>query len=202
VTTTLRGRLVLASASPRRRALFDQVGLVAEVVPAEVDESALPGEPPEAMAVRLALSKARAVVSNLGAGRRDVFVVGADTIVVVGGIPLGKPTDDVDAARMIGRLGGRTHHVVTGVAVLDVAGEREETTTSMTAVRMRPIDERAARAYVATGEGRDKAGGYAIQGIASGFVESIEGSYSNVVGLPLVETLRLLGRVGALEDWP
>jgi septum formation protein len=195
-------RLVLASASPRRSALLTQVGLEHTALPSDIDEAPHIGEAPESTARRLAIAKAEAIAEKLRAAGDEAFVLGADTIVVLGGEPLGKPANDAESARMIARLGGRTHHVVTGVAVVSVAASRTESDACTTAVRMRAIDEREARAYAATGEGRDKAGAYGVQGIAAGFVESIEGSYANVVGLPLVETLRLLVRIGALEVWP
>lgn len=188
-------RRVLASASPRRREILATLGIPFDVVPSDADETPIPGLAPEALARRLAVAKAREV-----AAREAGFVLGADTIVVVDGEILGKPVDDDDAARMIARLGGRVHEVITGVAL--VSGERVEQLSVTTRVWFRPLDEDVVRRYVATGEGRDKAGAYGVQGVAAGLVSRIDGSWSNVVGLPAAETVELLQRAGALGSWP
>jgi len=183
---TDRPLLVLASASPRRRALLEQIGVPHRVQPVEVDETPRPGEAPEVLALRLALAKARA-----GAARAEgAPVLGADTVVVLDGACLGKPAGRAEAVEMLCRLGGREHEVVTAVALAD--GEREATRLSVSHVRMRPITRAEAEAYWETGEPRDKAGGYAIQGLGAVFVEHLDGSYSGVMGLPLYETAELL----------
>jgi septum formation protein len=183
-------RVVLASASPRRRELLARLGLAFEVRPADVDETPRPGETPERLARRLALEKARAVVLDEPPGTR---VIGADTVVAVAGELLGKPADAAEARRMLARLSGREHEVWTGVAVL-VADGQEQVDVGRTAVRFRPLGPDEIAAYVASGEPLDKAGGYAIQGGAAEFVESVDGDYDNVVGLPLALLAELLSR--------
>jgi septum formation protein len=183
-------RLILASASPRRMDLLREAGYDFDVEPADVDESALAGEAPRAYVVRVASLKARTVA----AGHPDDIVLAADTTVVIGGELLAKPADDDDARRMLGRLAGRTHEVLTGVAV--VAAGRERSTVVATKVRFRPMTAAEIDWYVASGEPRDKAGAYGVQGLASRFVESVDGSYSNVVGLPAGAVKALLEAAG------
>ena len=175
--------LTLASASPRRRELLERVGVNLEVVPADVDESRLPDEPPAAMAERLAAAKADVVAAT----QPDRLVLAADTIVVRDDAVLGKPSDAAEAAAMLRSLSGRRHHVITGWALRGPSGGSSGTVT--TAVRFRPLPEPVIARYVATGEPLDKAGAYGIQGVGAMLVRSIEGSYTNVVGLPLVEVL-------------
>ncbi|HYW04001.1 MAG TPA: Maf family protein [Gammaproteobacteria bacterium] len=182
--------LVLASRSPRRAELLRQVGVVFEVIAADVDETPAPGEVPEAYVRRLALAKARAVHTRV-AGRA---VLGADTVVVQDGRMLGKPGGREDALAMLATLSGREHRVCSGIAVLGAG--RELVKVSVTRVRMRPLTREESVAYWNTGEPRDKAGAYAIQGRGAAFVEALEGSYSGVVGLPLYETAILLREVG------
>lgn len=184
-------RIVLASASPRRRELLDQLGVAHEVVPADVDESAVPGEAPDALVVRLARAKALAGLQRDGGGRA---VLGADTIVVLQGEVFGKPRDRDDAVRMLIALGGREHQVMTAVAVATSGGELAEA-LSVTNVRMRPISVAEAGIYWDSGEPAGKAGAYAIQGLGAMFIEHVSGSYSGVMGLPLYETARLLQAV-------
>ncbi|HKA89027.1 MAG TPA: Maf family protein [Haliangiales bacterium] len=183
-------KLVLASASPRRRELLARAGVSFEVAPAEVDETPRPGEAPRALAARLAHAKAEA------ARRPDAFVLGADTIVVLGERVLGKPEDAAEAAAMLRELSGRTHVVLTATCLLAPAGAAIERTCA-TEVDVVPLGERDIAAYVASGEWRGKAGGYAAQGIASAFIGAVRGSYTNVVGLPLAEVLADLARAGA-----
>ncbi len=186
----MRPRLILASASPRRRDLLAQVGIVADAVaPAEIDERPLPRELPRACALRLADGKAGAV----WAAPEDV-VLAADTVVALGRRMLGKPGDAAEAARFLALLSGRRHRVITAVAVRQ--GDRGWSRTVETAVRFRRLDAGDVEGYLASREWEGKAGGYAIQGRAAGFVPWIGGSYSNVVGLPLVETLGLLEAAG------
>jgi septum formation protein len=176
-------RLVLASASPRRRELLAAAGFDADVDPVDVDEGQVPGEPPAAYVERVARLKAAA-----GASRHPArVVVGADTAVVVDGEVLGKPRDAAEACAMLRRLAGRDHDVMTGVAV--ASGGRVESFVERTRVTMSPLAAAEIEAYVATGEPFYKAGAYAIQGGAGRFVTGCEGSYSNVVGLPVERLL-------------
>jgi len=187
--------IVLASASPRRAALLAQIGLAYRVEVSGLGddgETAWPGEDPGSHAARLALAKARDVAGRLESG----LVVGADTVVVLGERILGKPADPGEAAAFLLALSGRTHRVISGVAVADAATGRSEVATAVTAVRMRPFGAAEAAAYVATGEPLDKAGAYGIQGQGALLVAEIQGDYSNVVGLPLVLLAELLGRFG------
>lgn len=185
-------RLLLASASPRRSALLAQIGVDHEAAPAEVDETPLPGEAPDALALRLARAKAEAVAAR----REGRAVLAADTVVTLDGTILGKPADARDAARMLGALSGRAHEVHTGVAL--AAGGAVHTRLSTSTVRFRPLAADEIDAYWATGEPRDKAGAYAIQGYAAVFISRLEGSYSGVMGLPLFETAELLSAAGLL----
>lgn len=187
-------RLILASGSPRRRHFLETLGLTFEVHPAELDETPHPGEGAHAYVERLALEKAAAV------GRRfpDAVVLAADTTVVRDDQVLGKPATEEEAISMLRSLSGRTHEVLTGVAV---GGRASGVTVVSTQVRMRALSDAELRWYARTGEPMDKAGAYALQGIAGAFVESISGSHSNVVGLPLVETLQLLGKAGVTFPW-
>jgi septum formation protein len=193
-------RVVLASQSPRRRELLASVGVSVEVRPSDTDESVRPGESPDDYVRRLAREKAEAVPCGPGE-----IVVGADTAVVLGGEILGKPRDPEDARRMLRALSGRTHVVATGVhARRAPAGEAPaaaETIAVSTAVRMASLSEERVAWYVSTGEPLDKAGAYALQGSGGSFVRGVAGSVSNVVGLPLAETLALLGRLGLPLPW-
>jgi len=160
-----------------------------------VDERVLPGEDAEAHVLRLARAKARAV-TPVG---HDSVILGADTVVVVDGEILGKPADDRDAASMLKRLSGRAHEVLTGVVVR--GAEREESGVERTSVRFLPLSDREIDWYISTGEAADKAGAYGAQGLASRFVERIDGSYTNVVGLPVPLVCRLLASIGQLPGW-
>ena len=182
--------LVLASASPRRRELLAGLGVTFEVRPAHVPEVPAAGEPLRAFVERLARSKATAIVSD------HELVLGADTVVVVDRELLGKPTDTENARAMLRRLQGRRHHVYTGVAIVGGGGGRTVSAVAETEVRFGPMSPEEIDWYVATGEPLDKAGAYAIQGLGALFVVSISGSYSNVVGLPLALTRRLLLEIG------
>lgn len=182
--------LFLASTSPRRRELLEQVGLQFSVLQVDVDESVREGERPADYVLRLAHEKALAGLAQMTAG----VVIAADTTVVVDDVVLGKPASEAEAVEMWLRLSGRTHQVLTGVAVGD--GRHVDTVMVSTRVNFRSISREEMHAYWLTGEPRDKAGGYAIQGCGAVFVDAIEGSYSNVVGLPLTETASLLARFG------
>lgn len=189
--------IVLASASPRRRELLAQLGVAHEVQAMDLDETPLPGETPVALAQRLARAKA---VAGRAAGDGTRPVLGADTVVVVDGVALGKPLDRADALRMLAGLSGREHQVVTAVAVatpraVAAAAADVVEALSITTVRMRAISAQEAEAYWQTGEPQGKAGAYAIQGLGAAFIEHIQGSYSGVMGLPLYETAALLQAV-------
>lgn len=189
--------IVLASASPRRREILTTLGVAFAVDASGAAEEPRAGEGAEALARRLAAEKALEV----GARHPAAFVLGADTVVVLDGDVLGKPVDEEDARRMVSRLGGRWHQVITGVALVRLGAVLEDLAVCTRVRFVAASPERIAR-YAATGEGLDKAGGYAVQGIAAGFCDRIEGSYSNVVGLPAAETVALLERHGALGSWP
>jgi|SRR5690606_23403093 len=191
----LAGPLVLASGSPRRRELLARAGVPFEVRPADVDERPRPGETPRALAARLALEKARAVARALGPEPARL-VLGADTIVVLGADVLGKPADPDDAERLLGRLVGRAHRVLTAVALVESATLAARSALVESRVVMRAAEPGEIRRYVATGEPLDKAGAYAAQGEGRRFIERIEGSETNVIGLPLDETLALLREAG------
>ena len=185
-------QLYLASKSPRRRALLEQIGVRYAIVPTALDEVALPGEEAEDYVLRVALDKARAG-RILTASAPHLPILGADTAVVVGNRVLGKPSDADDAAAMLRLLSGRMHRVLSAVAVVGV-GERSA--LSISEVRFREISDRESRAYWDTGEPTDKAGSYAIQGFGALFVSELRGSYSGVMGLPIYETSQLLAAEG------
>jgi len=184
--------LILASNSPRRRELLQQVGLVFSIDPADVDERMIPDESAEAYAERVAADKAHVAASRAGSG----IIIAADTVVVLGGTVLGKPTNASDAAHMLAMLSGRTHRVITGLVVMDAETGRTESRTASTSVRFRSLQPDEIAAYVATGEPLDKAGAYGIQGRGALLVERIEGCYFNVVGLPLAALGEMLERFG------
>jgi septum formation protein len=186
-------QIYLASRSPRRRELLTQIGVRFAVLEADTDETRHPGEQPEDYVLRLALEKARAVRQSMPRAD-DRPVLGADTAVVVGERILGKPEDREDALGMMRLLSGRAHRVLTAVALISADGER--TDLSETRVTFRTLDEDEVLRYWRTGEPRDKAGGYGIQGYGALFVSGLNGSYSGVMGLPLFETGRLLAQVG------
>ncbi|MCJ8203148.1 Maf family protein [Pseudomonas sp. RGM2987] len=185
--------LYLASGSPRRRELLMQIGVPFTAISADIDETPLDQESPSAYVERLACGKAEAGRRSLPAAAAGC-VLGADTAVVLDGQILGKPLDRADALSMLLSLSGREHEVLTAIAVLD--GQRCESRVVRSRVRFRAITEPEATAYWASGEPRDKAGGYGIQGLGAVFVAGLEGSYSAVVGLPLCETAQLLGDFG------
>ena len=191
---------MLASASPRRLDLLRNAGLTPRVQPADVDESPLPDEAADAYVLRVARDKAMAIVSrSIPAATPAAAVLAADTAVVLDGAVLGKPEGAASAEQMLRALSGRSHVVLTGVVVIDADGHERSTVVSTT-VTMRTLAPTEITAYVAGGEPLDKAGGYAIQGGAAAFVERVEGSWTNVVGLPLDETLVLLEAAGVRPD--
>lgn len=184
--------LVLASASPRRAALLRAAGISFEVDAPNVDEDLKPGETPEQYVLRVARDKTRAVACR----KTGKIVLGADTTVVADGEIFGKPADAQDARRMLQRLSGRGHAVLTGVVIH--TAERELDALATTEVRFLPITASEIDSYIASGEPLDKAGAYAIQGRASRFIERIDGSYTNVVGLPVGVVCGLLRQAGGL----
>jgi nucleoside triphosphate pyrophosphatase len=186
--------IVLASASPRRAELLESAGIRFVVVPGHIDETPHPDEPPLDHVLRLAREKAQEV-AHREEGR---FFVGADTIVVCNHEIMGKPRDDADAVRMLTKLSGIGHEVITGFAVVDKEHDLAICRAVTTRVYFKKLDEAEIAAYVATGCPRDKAGAYAIQGGAAYMVERITGSYTNVVGLPLCEVVETLREVGAV----
>lgn len=184
--------LILASASPRRKELLEQVGAAFTVAVSEVDESVAPKDlPPDLYVQELAMLKATAVAKQQGKGK---LIIGADTVVALDGEILGKPADTADAARMLRHLSGREHQVYTGVAVCDTSDLRTVCHAERTAVQFRPLDETEIAAYVATGEPMDKAGAYGIQQRGGLFVTGVTGDFANVVGLPLCALFTLLKR--------
>jgi septum formation protein len=200
-------RLVLASASPRRAELMRAAGFAFDTVAVAVDERVRPGESPDVYVRRLAMEKSAGGLAVVTASRPrsgeghgeesgdSVVVLGADTGVVIDGVILGKPRDDPDAEWMLRRLSGRRHEVMTGVSLR--RGLVELGTVVTTTVDCRALTDADVTWYVASGEGRDKAGAYAIQGLASRFIPHIEGSYSNVVGLPIACVFELFERIRA-----
>jgi septum formation protein len=193
VTSAELPPVVLASASPRRLDLLRQIGIEPVVEPADVDETLDDGVDVAAAVAGLAAAKARAVAGNHPGER--VLVLGADTLVVLDGEPLGKPTDQAEAREMLGRLSGREHQVMTGVAITDAATGRDVGGVETTVVRFRALSAAEIDAYVATGEPLDKAGAYGIQGGAAAFVDQLTGDHSNVVGLPLSLVEQLLDEI-------
>ena len=192
-----RSILVLASASPRRLQLLEQIGIKpSRVAPADIDESVLPKELPRAHALRIATHKAKAVHARLSPGERAV-ILAADTVVACGRRILPKAEDDATVTKCLALLSGRRHTVTTAVAVIDVDA-RLRTRIVETKVAFRRLESSEIAHYANEGEGLGKAGGYAIQGRAAIFARTINGSYSNVVGLPLTETFHLLKACGAV----
>ncbi len=183
--------LILASASPRRRELLTRVGIEATVVPADIDESVLTGEAAVPYSQRLAEAKAKAVAAR----HPDAFVLAADTVVEVAGEILGKAADEREASRMLEKLSGTAHRVSTAYALLGPGAARSRVVT--TTVRLRALSANEISDYVAGGEWRGKAGAYAIQGQAAAMVTAIEGSVTNVIGLPLAEVVEDLRALGA-----
>ncbi|MFI5233894.1 MAG: Maf family protein [Gemmatimonadales bacterium] len=184
-------QVFLASASPRRRELLTLIGIAHDVEPADIDESLLPGEKPAGHAERLARTKARTIADR----HPDAVVIAADTIVVVDGDVLGKPRDEAAARAMLRRLGGRTHTVLTAIAV--ARGSRTESAVESVNVTFRAVTDEEIGSYVATGEPMDKAGAYGIQGFGATIVERVDGDYFSVMGLGLRRLVELLARVGA-----
>jgi len=185
--------IILASGSPRRRDLLEKLGWNIKIIIPEIDETSLPGESPENLCVRLSVEKAAKIAAM--PNNKEFLVIAADTIVVIDGDVLGKPVDEHEGVRMLKRLQGRAHDVLTGVSVIWQG--KTLSGVEHTRVNFRPLSDEAVRAYAATGEGSDKAGAYAIQDKGSLLVASIEGDYFNVVGLPLRRLSMMLEEIGA-----
>jgi len=182
--------LILASSSPRRQQMLQNMGLNFKVTPAEVDETPLPGETPLAFASRMAVAKARAVARS----HPDAWVLGADTVVTRDGLILGKPRDQADALAILQHLVGRTHQVLSAICLSFLAQEIEQTEVDTTGVTFIAAPDQLLTAYIATGEPMDKAGAYGIQGAGAFLVRRIEGSCANVIGLPIDRVISLLLR--------
>ena len=180
--------MILASQSPRRRELLTLIGISHEVRPADIDERYLDGESPRAHAERLAREKVLKIHTP------DAVVIGSDTIVVVDGDVLGKPRDVHEAARMLSRLSGRSHTVITAVAA--AWRDKLESAVEEVGVTFHPLSDREIREYIATGEPMDKAGAYGIQGFGATIVQRVDGDYFAVMGLPLQKLVRVLARLG------
>jgi len=185
-------KFILASASPRRRELLASIGLEFEVIPSAVPEVRAAGESPEEYVARLSREKAAAIAAKHG----DRWIIAADTTVLLGEELLEKPLDAADARRMLATIAGKTHIVYTGVTLQNAGGGYHDTRVAESEVRMLPLSEREIEWYVATGEPLDKAGAYAVQGIGAMFIDSVHGSYTNVVGLPLALLYEMLKRAG------
>lgn len=190
--------LVLASSSPRRKRLLKQMGFPFRILTSHIDENRVNAEDAETVACLLAERKALAVSERAGAH----WILGADTVVVLGEAILGKPADRIEARSMLSSLGGREHRVITGFSILNPQSRVAHLEAVTTLVRMKRLKPREIEAYVDTGEPFGKAGSYAIQGIGAFLVESISGSYTNVVGLPVCALIKSLGALGALEGFP
>lgn len=193
-------KLILASASPRRAQILRDAGLRFELAQANVNERPKRGETAQAMTRRLAHAKAFAVVKRLGKDSREAIVIGADTIVEMGGELLGKPRSPQAAREMLAKLAGKTHRVVTSVAAIRLSDHAEKLTTETTRVRFALLSADEIADYVMTGEPLDKAGAYGVQGIGGRFIEKIDGCYFNVVGLPLARLYRMLIDLGWKSD--
>ena len=190
---TMKRKIILASASPRRKELLEKLDLDFSVCPADIDESLLPDEDAAMYPLRTAVQKAMAVAKTA----EDALVIAADTVVAVDDDILGKPRDEAEAKAMLQRLSGREHIVITGIGVVDTASGRTLSATEQTIVYFHPLRDEEIDAYIATGECMDKAGSYGIQGKGSLLVRKIDGDYFNVMGLPLSKLYRLLLNIDA-----
>ncbi|MFO0747491.1 MAG: Maf family protein [Myxococcota bacterium] len=214
--------VILASASPRRKELLERLGFTVKVVPPGIDEIRLENETAENFVKRMARTKVLAVVERMqttlytdvetgvrraapgGVGRtQDTrWVIGADTVVVLGETILGKPKDTAEAAEMLHRLAGNTHRVITGFCIHDLRKNKEGVQAVATEVRFKRLISSEIEKYIAVGESMDKAGAYAVQGVGAYLVDSIVGSYTNVVGLPLCQTVEMMEEMGAHDILP
>ena len=187
-------KIILASQSPRRVAILKQMGIDCVVMPADIDESQLVIEPPTDYVLRLANQKALAIQMQLNGQYAELPILAADTTVALGDNIFGKPEDDADATQMLKKLSGTQHQVHTAVAV--IFNQQIELALNTTLVEMMPLSDAMIEAYIATNEHADKAGSYAIQGLAGNWIKRIDGSYSGVMGLPVHETAMLLQKLG------
>ena len=192
----MNNKIILASSSPRRKELLESVGIEFEVISPKSDESLIGKENPEEYVLRLSTEKALSVSKNLS---EDVLVIGADTIVVVDNEILGKPKDEEDAEAMLNKISGSTHHVLTAFSIIKAPHEILHKHVVGTEVMVKTLEPQEIQGYIKTTEPMDKAGAYGIQGIGAFMVKAIRGSYTNVVGLPLVEVIDALMKHGALE---
>jgi septum formation protein len=190
----MKNRLILASRSPRRSELLSQLGFEYDIIPSRVEEDSDSPESPREQVIRLAEAKA----ANVGGQYPGRWVIAADTVVFIDGFIFGKPKDPQEALDMLNRLSGREHSVLSGFAVRHFEKDKGTHQVVETAVKMKPLIPAEMRWYVNTGEPFDKAGGYAIQGMGAFMIESIRGSYTNVVGLPLCELIEALSGLGAI----
>ena len=195
MTISLSTPFILASASPRRQDLLRSVGLKFKTIPAHVNENYLAGETPRQHVKRLSCDKAMVIAKKYP----KACVLGADTIVVIDGLILGKPKNETQARKMLQTLSGREHKVFTGFCIAHAAAEVYKTKVVQSAVRFKTISPKEMEWYVACDEPYDKAGGYAVQGRGSYFIQSIRGSYTNVIGLPLCEVLETLKKMGTIN---
>ena len=187
-------KIILASQSPRRVAILKQMGIECVVMPADIDESQLANEMPTVYVLRLAKQKALAIQAKLNGQHAEMPILAADTTVALGDNIFGKPEDDADAIQMLKKLSGTQHQVHTAVAL--VFNQQIELALNTTLVEMMPLSDAMIEAYIATNEHADKAGSYAIQGLAGNWIKRIDGSYSGVMGLPVHETAMLLKKLG------
>lgn len=190
----MKNRFILASRSPRRIELLEQLGFDFDATPSQVEEDSLQEETPQEHVIRLAEVKAQ----DIGSQYPDRWIIAADTVVYIDGFILGKPKNEQEACEMLNRLSGREHCVLTGFSVHHFKKAIGDHQAVQTAVKVKPLTPVEMKWYVSTGEPFDKAGAYAIQGIGSFMIESIRGSYTNVVGLPLCELIQMLNRLGAI----
>ena len=195
MTISLSAPLILASASPRRQELLRFVGLKFKTIPAHLNEDYIEGERPQQHVRRLAQEKARLIARKYPLA----WVLGADTIVVIDGLILGKPKNKTQARKMLRKLSGREHEVFTGFTIAHVASKIKQTKVIQSAVNFKTISAAELEWYIACDEPYDKAGGYAVQGRGAYFIQSIRGSYTNVIGLPLCEVLETLKKLEALS---
>ena len=195
MSTGISGPLILASASPRRQELLQSVGLKFETIPAHVNEDYIAGESPREHVKRLALDKAFAIAKKYP----QAWVLGADTIVVIDGLILGKPKNKSQAQKMLERLSGREHKVFTGFTLVHAASKASKTKVVQSAVQFKTISPEEMEWYISCDEPYDKAGGYAVQGKGAYFIKAIRGSYTNVIGLPLCEVLEELKSLAAIH---
>lgn len=187
-------QVILASQSPRRVAILKQMGIDCIVMPADIDESQIAHEMPADYVLRLAKEKALAILEKLNSQHVNMLILAADTTVALGNTIFGKPENDADAIQMLKQLSGTQHQVHTAVAV--VLNEKVELALNTTLVEMMPLSDAMIVAYIATNEHSDKAGSYAIQGLAGNWIKRIDGSYTGVMGLPVYETAMLLNKIG------